>query len=251
MKPRLALPFALIAAAPFVALARPWSAIVAALAMGVAGAVVRPGSGWRALGCATVVAGGVGGLFAGSFAWGVLLGAMAVFPLRLVSWAAEGGIARRGSVLDAVDVRQAWAVAAVLVTVVPAPLLSFEDLRGLPLLIGFGTIVLFFVVLADLAAFLRLGALERAAKRGQAAPLSAVPRDVPLTDVGIGERQHEERAPGAPYRGVEEILSVVRGDAGEARRRLYLRLMLDLSLAALAALLFAVATGALRIDGLA
>jgi hypothetical protein len=180
----------------------------------------------------------------------VLLGLCAAFPLRLVTWAAEGGSARRGSVLDAVDVRQAWAVAAVLVTVVPAPLLSFNsDLRGLPVLIGFGTIVLFFVVLADLAAFIRLGQLERAAKRGQAAPLSAVARDVPLTDVGIGERQHEQRAPGAPYRGAAEVLSVVRGDAGEARRRLYARLMLDLCLAALAGLLFAIAIGALRIDG--
>src|SRR4051812_38031735 len=108
MKMGLALPFAFVGAAPFVMAGRPIEAFLAACAMGAAGAVLRGKMSWRGLGCATTVLGGIAGMLAGSFAAGVVLGLLAMFPLRLVAWAGEGGSARRGSVLDGVDVRQAW-----------------------------------------------------------------------------------------------------------------------------------------------
>ena len=190
------------------------------------------------------MAGGLAGLVCGSFAAGVLLGLAALFPLRLVAWAAEGGAARRGSVLDAVDVRQAWGVAAVLITIVPAPLLSLApDLPGLTVVYAVGLAALLWVAFADLRDFRRLARLAAEASAGVIAPLSAVQREVPVADVGVGNQQHERRQPGAPYRGGDELLSVVRGDAGEARRRLAGRLFLDLGLITVTALLFAIAAG--------
>ncbi len=242
MRLRLALPFAFVGAAPFVTLARPFDALVAALAMGAAGAVLRGRIKWSMLGSATTVAGGVGGILCGSFAWGVLLGLIAVFPLRLVAWAAEGGIARRGSVLDDVDVRQAWGVAAVLVTIVPSPLLSLApDLPGLVVVIGAGLAALVGVTFADLYAFGILARLAARAARSTPAPLTPVHATAFIADVGIGERQHEQRMPGAPYRGSDEIIAVVRGDTAEAQRQLGLRLMLDVGLVVIAALLFTIA----------
>lgn len=179
-------------------------------------------------------------MFAGSFAGGVVCGLLAMFPLRLVAWAAEGGSARRGSVLDAVDVRQAWGVAAVLVTIVPSPLAALSmDLPGLKLVFGAGLVALVWVASADVRAWFKLGRLAVEAGEGQAAPLHAVQREVPVADVGVGDEQHELRLPGAPYRGEDEVISVVRGDADEARRRLFSRLILDVGLVTLAALLFA------------
>jgi hypothetical protein len=56
--------------------------------------------------------------------------------------------------------------------------------------------------------------------------------------VGIGDRQHEQRIPGAIYRGTEEVVSVVRGDPRAARLGLVERLFLDVGLIALVGLLF-------------
>jgi hypothetical protein len=242
---KLALPFAFVGAAPFVMAGRPMEALLAALAMGTAGAVQHGRASWRALGCATTVLGGIAGLLAGSFAAGVALGVVALFPLRLVACAAEGGSARRGSVLDDVDVRQAWGVAAVLVTIVPSPLMRMSwDVPGLPAAFAAGLVVLVWVAASDVRAWLKLGRLAVAASAGQPAPLHAVQQAVPVADVGIGDTQHEQRLPGAPYRGPAfggEIVSVVRGDAAEARKRLLLRLVLDVGLVTIAALLCAVA----------
>jgi hypothetical protein len=239
MRLGLALPFAFVGAAPFVMVGQPIEAILGALSMGLAGAFLHGKVTWRGLGCATTVLGGVAGILAGSFAGGVLWGLLAMFPLRLVAWAAEGGSARRGSVLDAVDVRQAWGVAAVLVTIVPSPLAALPiDVPGLTLVFGAGLTVLLCVTYADVHAWLQLGRLAVEAGEGTLAPIHAVQRAVPVADVGVGDEQHERRTPGAPYRGEEEVLSVVRGDAGEARRRLFSRLLLDVGLVTLAALLF-------------
>jgi hypothetical protein len=241
---KLALPFAFVGAAPFVIAGRPMEAALAALAMGVAGASLRGQATWRGLGCATTVFGGIAGIFTGSFALGVLLGVLAMFPLRLVAWAAEGGLARRGSLLDAVDVRQAWGVAVVLVTVVPLPLLALKlDVPGMPVMVGAGGAILFAVMIADLRSYWRVGGLAIESAAGTAAPLHAVQRAVPVADVGIGEEQHERRIPGAPYRGSDELLSVVRGDAVRARRQLIERLMLDVGLVTLEALLLVVSLG--------
>jgi hypothetical protein len=238
----LAFPFAFAGAAPFVIVGRPLQAALAALAMGVAGIFCRGGVTWFTLGCATTVAGGVAGMLCGSFAAGVVFGVLAMFPLRLIAWAGEGGLARRGSVLDAVDVRQAWGVSVILVTVVPLPLVALGvDAPGLPLLMGAGVLVLTAVAVEDVRAWVRLGRLARQASEGQVAPLRPVQREVPVADVGIGDWQNEQRLPGAPYRGEDELLSVVRGDAALARRRLVERIILDCGLVLLMALLFAFA----------
>jgi hypothetical protein len=241
-KSGLTFPFAFVGAAPFVIVGRPLEAVLAAAAMGLAGIFCRRNVTWRSLGCATTVAGGVAGMFAGSFGAGVLLGLLALFPLRLVAWAGEGGMARRGSLLDNVDVRQAWGVAVILVTVVPLPLFALGvDAPGLGLMMAAGVLVLTAVAIADAYSFVKLGQLARQASEGQDAPLHPVQRDVLVADVGIGDRQHEQRLPGAPYRGADELLSVVRGDAQAARQSLVQRLFLDVGLIALLALLFSVA----------
>jgi hypothetical protein len=228
---KLALPFAFVGAAPFVMVGQPIEALLGALSMGLAGGFMHGKVSWRGLGCATTVLGGIAGIFAGSFAGGVLLGLLAMFPLRLVAWAAEGGSARRGSVLDDIDVRQVWGVATVLVTVVPMPLFALNlKLPGLLVMMLAGVVVLVSVAVADVRDFRKLGRLALEAKQAQAAPLHPVQRAVPVTDVGIGELQHEMRTPGAPYRGSDDLLSVIRGDAAAARLRLIERLIMDVGL---------------------
>jgi hypothetical protein len=236
---KLALPFAYVAAAPFVMIGHWTDALFAALAMAAAGAALRGSKvTWGALLCATAVFGGIAGMHGGSFAGGVLMGSLAVFPLRLVAWAAEGGLARRGSVLDDVDVRQGWGVATILVTLVfPAPLLA-HPLPGVSIVFVAGLVVLVWVTVADVRAFRKLGKMMREAALGEPAPLHPVQRDIPVDDAGIGERQHEQRIPGDIYRGTDEVVSVVRGDPEKARLNLVERLFLDVGLIALVGLLF-------------
>jgi hypothetical protein len=236
---KLGPPFALVAAAPFVLLGRPLEALLAALAMGAAGAALRGRVGWRGLGCATTVLGGIAGMLVGSFASGVLLGLVAMFPLRLVTFAAEGGFARRGSLVDALDVRQAWMVAAVMVTIVPAPFV--HRLVGASYVNTFGLLVVMWVTAADVRALFSLKQMALTALAGQPAPLAPVSRNVPISDVGVGGQQHELRAPGAPYRGSDEVLSVVRGDIEQARRIIMGRLLLDAVVVGITAALWAAA----------
>jgi hypothetical protein len=244
----LALPFALVGAAPFIAVGRPLEAALAALAMFAAGASLRDRVSWQTLGCATAVAGGIAGMLVGAFTAGVILGMVAMFPLRLVAWAADGGHARRGSVLDGADLRQAFSVAAVLTSVVPAPLLPFARvLPGLPLLFAVGALVLVAVAVADVLSLRALARLAAEAATGELAPLQAVQRDVPVVDVGVGDRQIERREPGSAYRGRPTVLSVVRGDVKQAQGRLGRRLALDGALVALVGLLAAAANGLVRI----
>jgi hypothetical protein len=245
MKLHLAPPFAFVAAAPFVLLGRPLDACLAAAAMGLAGAAFRGSKVvWWQLLCVTAVLGGVAGMLAGSFAAGVALGLCAMLPLRLVAWAAEDNRARRGSLVDALDVRQAWTVAAYLVTIVPATVAFGLALPGLVWVNGAGLLIVMCVTAADVRALVLLRRLTREAAKGTATPLAPVQRDVPITDVGVGEQQHELRVAGAPYRGSAEVISVVRGDVTGARGITALRLLFD---AVLLAISTALLMAALRV----
>jgi hypothetical protein len=79
---------------------------------------------------------------------------------------------------------------------------------------------------ADVRAYRRLRRLE-ARPLPTGVPLRPAQAGVPIVDVGIGLLQHEEREPGAPYRGDDRLRFVVRGNPTAGRIRLGCILSLD------------------------
>jgi len=157
---------------------------------------------------------------------GVPFGAICMLPFvplfGLLIWAARrNGRAREGSMVDASDRLATTSVLALTMSLFAAlPLRTvYAENAMLSIVFPLAAAVLSAALgLRDARALATLGALSRVPSR----PASSLSGDeANVIDLGLGDGMHEEVVQrGSPYRNREEVITVFRGELGEARKAL-------------------------------
>ncbi len=179
----------------------------------------------------TLTAGMVNGLVIGMFLGavvGMVVGLVAGFffslPFLPAVLAVTGagrkvGRASRGSIVDATDRRGIWVWTAVSIALASLCIAAGRTGQGSAAMLAVvslaGVAIAFSFDAADLAHARRVALLTEGLERRDRRPASLVAVDAQCIDLGMGDATFDERvASPAPYRELDKVVRVVRGEPG-------------------------------------